>query len=103
MSPGFPFVSADPSAKDDGGLTAQQLGLAKLRGVREWLANNVGLAPSREEGAEPIPKMIVFAHHIEVLDRIQVTIERRSLRSRHLQGLRCILRVQQMLGGFWIV
>ncbi|GAQ80637.1 SNF2 domain containing protein [Klebsormidium nitens] len=61
----------DVSGKEDGGLTYQQIGLAKLRGVREWLANNVGLTPQKEEGAEDVPKMIIFAHHIEVLDRIQ--------------------------------
>jgi hypothetical protein len=57
-------------------LTYQQIGLAKLRGVAEWLASNVGLAPRKEEAdeEETVPKMIIFAHHIEVLDRIQVLI-----------------------------
>lgn len=57
-------------------MTYQQIGLAKLRGVAEWLASNVGLAPRKEEGdeEETVPKMIIFAHHIEVLDRIQVII-----------------------------
>ncbi|GAQ80645.1 hypothetical protein KFL_000580395 [Klebsormidium nitens] len=61
----------DVSGKEDGGLTYQQIGLAKLRGVREWLGNNVGLTPQKEEGAEDVPKMIIFAHHIELLDRIE--------------------------------
>lgn len=68
------FCCTDVSGKEDGGLTYQQIGLAKLRGVREWLGGNVGLTPTKEEGAEPPPKIIIFAHHIEVLDRIQVRI-----------------------------
>jgi hypothetical protein len=66
-------------------LTYQQIGLAKLRGVAEWLASNVGLGPRKEEGdeEETVPKMIIFAHHIEVLDQIQVPTLKLALLIRH--------------------
>lgn len=53
----------------------QEIGIAKLRGFREWLLNNSILASC--DSSEPLfentqKKMIIFAHHHKVLDGIQV-------------------------------
>ncbi|MED6194350.1 hypothetical protein PIB30_027738 [Stylosanthes scabra] len=50
----------------DGDLSVQELGIAKLSGFREWLSLHPLIA-----GSECSKKMIIFAHHIKVLDGIQ--------------------------------
>ncbi|XP_027368431.1 DNA annealing helicase and endonuclease ZRANB3 [Abrus precatorius] len=50
----------------DGKLSYQELGIAKLSGFREWLSLHPLIA-----GSENASKMIIFAHHLKVLDGIQ--------------------------------
>ncbi len=50
---------------------SHQTGLAKLPNGLEWLINALGAArrgskggpESQEEGSEPAPKFLIFAHH----------------------------------------
>ncbi|KAK8686217.1 hypothetical protein V6N13_125244 [Hibiscus sabdariffa] len=59
-----------------GELSPQELGVAKLRGFREWFS--IHQLTSNPDGAEESDlnssthKMIIFAHHHKVLDGIQV-------------------------------
>ncbi|KAK7291135.1 hypothetical protein RIF29_06044 [Crotalaria pallida] len=50
----------------DGKLSYQELGIAKLSGFREWLSLHPLIAES-----ESASKMIIFAHHLKVLDGVQ--------------------------------
>lgn len=50
-----------------GKLSNQELGIAKLSGLREWLSLHPLIA-----GSEKASKMIIFAHHHKVLDGVQV-------------------------------
>jgi len=50
-------------------LTEQEIGVAKLRGFQEWLLNN-SIFAGRD--GTPQKKMIIFAHHLKVLNSIQV-------------------------------
>ncbi|KAJ8643977.1 hypothetical protein MRB53_005725 [Persea americana] len=55
-------------------LSFQELGIAKLSGFCEWLSNH--FIVSQSEGARNLDlcssqKMIIFAHHLKVLDRVQ--------------------------------
>lgn len=55
-------------------LSSQELGVAKLRGFREWFSILIAESDHVEE-FDPnsiCPKMVIFAHHHKVLDGIQV-------------------------------
>lgn len=58
-------------------LSYQELGIAKLSGFLEWLSLHPVLAASDEELDSDIRrnshKMIIFAHHHKVLNRLQVS------------------------------
>lgn len=53
-------------------LTEQEIGVAKLRGFQEWLLNNSIFAGREPQDGPAQKKMIIFAHHLKVLDSIQV-------------------------------
>lgn len=55
-------------------LSYQELGIAKLSGFREWLSNHSIVTESEDEGnleLGGVQKMIIFAHHLKVLDGVQ--------------------------------
>lgn len=54
-------------------LSEQEIGVAKLRGFQEWLLNNSIFAGRDAQDGTHRKKMIIFAHHLKVLDSIQVT------------------------------
>lgn len=68
-------------------LGSQEIGVAKLRGFREWLLNNSIFAGNEvaevdTDLGKTQEKMIIFAHHHKVLDSIQVSpVSRISLLS----------------------
>ena len=53
-------------------LTGHEIGIAKLRGFQEWLLNNSIFASGESPGETCQEKMIIFAHHLEVLNSVQV-------------------------------
>lgn len=53
-------------------LTEQEIGVAKLRGFLEWLTNNSIFAARDSHEKTSNKKMIIFAHHLKVLNSIQV-------------------------------
>jgi hypothetical protein len=57
-------------------LSFQELGVAKLSGFREWLSIHPLVAQSDDTEDLDLHcsshKMIIFAHHLKVLDGIQV-------------------------------
>ena len=58
-------------------LTGQEIGIAKLRGFQEWLLNNSIFASRESLDDTRQEKMIIFAHHLKVLDSVQVTFPSR--------------------------
>ncbi|KAL0027354.1 hypothetical protein WJX79_003195 [Trebouxia sp. C0005] len=62
---------------------SHQTGLAKLPNGLEWLINALGAArrgskgrvESQEEGAEPAPKFLIFAHHKDVMSKLANALE----------------------------
>ena len=73
-------------------LSYQELGVAKLRGFREWFSIHPLIAESAAvEEFDPnssCHKMIIFAHHHKVLDGIQVRLSK----SFHIKQSFCIFR-----------
>ncbi|ONK60093.1 uncharacterized protein A4U43_C08F14100 [Asparagus officinalis] len=59
-------------------LSDQEIGLAKLSGFCEWFSNHGILRESEDANSMPLElhcrKMVIFAHHLKVLDGIQVKI-----------------------------
>ncbi|KAI9117591.1 hypothetical protein K1719_011757 [Acacia pycnantha] len=59
-------ITLETLDESEGKLSYQELGIAKLSGFREWLSLHPVVA-----GSENASKMIIFAHHHKVLDRVQ--------------------------------
>lgn len=58
-------------------LSEQEIGVAKLRGFQEWLLNNSIFAGRESQDDTSQEKMIIFAHHMKVLDSVQVIFSSR--------------------------
>ncbi|XVF50048.1 hypothetical protein PTKIN_Ptkin04bG0063400 [Pterospermum kingtungense] len=71
-------------------LSYQELGVAKLRGFREWFSIHSLTAESDgEEEFDPnssCPKMVIFAHHHKVLDGIQEFICEKGIAFIRIDG-----------------
>nr|XP_007157652.1 hypothetical protein PHAVU_002G087300g [Phaseolus vulgaris]ESW29646.1 hypothetical protein PHAVU_002G087300g [Phaseolus vulgaris] len=65
----------------DGKLSYQELGIAKLSGFREWLALHPIVS-----GSENASKMIIFAHHLKVLDGVQEFICEKGINFVRIDG-----------------
>ena len=57
-------------------LSDKEIGLAKLSGFREWFSNHSMLREPEDASTLEIgldsQKMIIFGHHLKVLDEVQV-------------------------------
>ncbi|KAH9778013.1 hypothetical protein KPL71_007210 [Citrus sinensis] len=73
-----------------GKISYQELGIAKLSGFREWLSIHPVIAES--DGAADIDvnprsnKMIIFAHHLKVLDGVQEFISEKGIGFVRIDG-----------------
>ncbi|KAL5725896.1 DNA helicase [Ranunculus cassubicifolius] len=71
-------------------LSYQELGYAKLSGFEKWLSIHPIVTESELEGGPGIDlishKMIIFAHHIKVLDRVQSFICERNIKFVRIDG-----------------
>ncbi|GBG89855.1 hypothetical protein CBR_g49704 [Chara braunii] len=85
-------------------LNYQEIGIAKLRGVKDWMMSNIipsidkpshtrdGASEEEEVDGEISgephlsPKMVIFAHHLEVLDEIQKFIQGSGLDYVRIDG-----------------
>ncbi|KAJ7564591.1 hypothetical protein O6H91_02G024600 [Diphasiastrum complanatum] len=71
-------------------LDVQEIGLAKLRGVREWLYNhplfNYKSAPSGLKDTYGTEKIILFGHHQKVLNALQEFMHARGLDYIRIDG-----------------
>lgn len=74
----FPFHSGNNHCRGAARqLSYQELGIAKLSGFREWLSNHFIVSESEGAGSLDLcssHKMIIFAHHLKVLDGVQVSV-----------------------------
>ena len=87
-------------------LTEQEIGIAKLRGFREWLLNNSIFAGRESQDEISQQKMIIFAHHWKVLDSVQVKfsslleLSKQSLEFSHFLSERLTLLVNSSHSGY---
>ena len=87
------LIRQDVEAREESlkGTAYHELGRAKLAGACEWvrerLVEGSWMAPTREQGG---CKVVLFAHHIDVLDGVQATVDKaleaRRESSKHLEG-----------------
>lgn len=90
------FINSDDLQDNDGlkksvkNLSYQEIGLAKLQSFEDWLLKNTIFADS--EDADPVgkdtntQKMVVFGHHLKVLDGIQKTVCQKGLEFVRIDG-----------------
>ncbi|KAH7280039.1 hypothetical protein KP509_37G049700 [Ceratopteris richardii] len=71
-------------------LSYQEIGVAKLRAIREWLSNHPVLSDDNDvisSGTEQqVQKMIIFGHHLKVLDSIQEIVHSKGLEYVRIDG-----------------
>ncbi|XP_042500157.1 DNA annealing helicase and endonuclease ZRANB3 isoform X2 [Macadamia integrifolia] len=87
-----------------GNLSYQEVGIAKLSGFCNWLSihpivTNVG-APRNSDMVLNSPKMIIFAHHHAVLDRIQAFTCQKGVGFVRVDGLTSALDRQLAIKSF---
>lgn len=72
------FVTSDEEHQEEASkhLSNQEIGLAKLSGFREWFSNHAMIRDPEDTSNSYLEldcqKMAIFAHHLKVLDGIQV-------------------------------
>lgn len=70
------FYPEDDCKKSPRSLTPQEIGIAKLSGFSEWFSNHFIMngfdANHNLDPQSSCQKTIIFAHHLKVLDGIQV-------------------------------
>jgi hypothetical protein len=73
----FIFCPDDDCKKSPRNLTPQEIGIAKLSGFSEWFSNHFIMdgfgANHNLDPKSSCQKTIIFAHHLKVLDGIQVS------------------------------
>ncbi|KAG0605049.1 hypothetical protein M758_9G027500 [Ceratodon purpureus] len=67
-------------------LTGHEIGIAKLRGFQEWLLNNSIFASGESPGETCQEKMIIFAHHLEVLNSVQTFVHSKGIEYIRIDG-----------------
>ncbi|MCL7037183.1 hypothetical protein MKW94_010677, partial [Papaver nudicaule] len=71
-------------------LSNQQLGIAKLSGFREWLSIHPIVAESESSTDIDVnlssQKMLIFAHHLKVLDGVQEIISEKGIGFVRIDG-----------------
>ncbi|CAN6205974.1 unnamed protein product [Urochloa humidicola] len=71
-------------------LTAQEIGIAKLSGFSEWFSNhfivNVLGANDNLDPQSSCQKTLIFAHHLKVLDGIQVFVTENGIKFVRIDG-----------------
>lgn len=77
----FPFhlPTADGCKKSPRNLTTQEIGIVKIPGFSEWFLNHFIMKEPADNGSldsqSNCQKTIIFAHHLKVLDGVQVNSE----------------------------
>lgn len=71
------FFSGNDCKRTPNLLSDQEIGVAKLSGFREWFSNHLIIRESEDAASLDMgfgsQKTIIFAHHLKVLDGIQVS------------------------------
>lgn len=72
------FLSDDGCKKTPRKLSPQEVGIAKLSGFGEWFSNHCPIRETDDDTSSDVgsgfQKTIIFAHHLKVLDGIQVSV-----------------------------
>ncbi|ONM59413.1 uncharacterized protein [Zea mays] len=80
----------DDCKKSPRSLTPQEIGIAKLSGFSEWFSNHFIMngfdANHNLDPQSSCQKTIIFAHHLKVLDGIQVFISENEIRFVRIDG-----------------
>ncbi|CAN6176080.1 unnamed protein product [Urochloa humidicola] len=70
-------------------LTPQEIGIAKLSGFSQWFSNHFianGLGANDNPDPQSCQKTIIFAHHLKVLDGIQVFVTENGIKFVRIDG-----------------
>ncbi|MCO5601803.1 hypothetical protein L7F22_055928 [Adiantum nelumboides] len=83
----------------------QEIGVAKVRGVCEWLSNHPLLSDdsddvSRVETDKRVPKILIFGHHLKVLDSLQEMIHTKGLEYVRVDGSTLTTDRQKAVNAF---
>ncbi|KAG8079874.1 hypothetical protein GUJ93_ZPchr0007g4194 [Zizania palustris] len=81
---------ADCCKKSPRNLTAQEIGIAKIPGFSEWFSNHFIMKQSADndnlDSQSNCQKTIIFAHHLKVLDGVQVFVTEHNIKFVRIDG-----------------
>ncbi|EEC82393.1 hypothetical protein OsI_26740 [Oryza sativa Indica Group] len=88
----FPFhlPTADGCKKSPRNLTTQEIGIVKIPGFSEWFLNHFIMKEPADNGSldsqSNCQKTIIFAHHLKVLDGVQVFVTEQRIKYVRIDG-----------------